>query len=302
MVAGVLAGVLSATWAAGSAPAWAKAAKKKAPAPAETAVTPAAGAEPPAEKPAAQAADTEKPTPKADPEATEQDAVKPDAEGHVNFGSSKAAKGKITVKAPPGDNVKVFLEGRYFGKAPQTIGRVPPGDYIVEAVYPNGKTVSKAVSISREEEQVVELTSATAADAAAATSGMSSDEAHHRIHNALLYGGIATGGLLAAGVGLGLWERSVQSDYNNTPHGAGATSAQQAKADDLKTKGNRLALGANACFIAAGAAAVVAVIYAYPAFRSEKKAAKSGEEQPPNLSFMILPAKDGVHAGLGLTF
>lgn len=301
MVAGVLVGVLSATWGVGSAPAWAKAAKKKAAAPAEAAVAPGTTAEPPAEKPAAQASDTEKPTPKADPEASEQDAVKPDAEGHVNFGSSKAAKGKITVKAPPGDNVKVFLEGRYFGKAPQTIGRVPAGDYIVEAVYPNGKTVSKAVSISREEEQVVELTSATA-EAAGPASGMSSDEAHHRIHNALLYGGIATGGLLAAGVGLGLWERSVQSDYNSTPHGAGATSAQQAKADDLKTKGNRLALGANACFIAAGAAAVIAVIYAYPAFRSEKKASKSGEEQPPNLSFMILPGKESVHAGFGLTF
>jgi len=295
MVGGLLAGALSLSLSLGSAPVWAKAAKQKA----ETAAPAAADNEAPGEKPAAQAADTEKPTPKADPEAGDQDAVKPDAEGHVNFGSSKAAKGKITVKAPPGDNVKVFLEGRYFGKAPQTISRVPTGDYIVEAVYPNGKTVSKAVSVTRDEEQLIELTSATAAEATAP--GMSAEEAHHRIHNALVYGGVLTGGLLVAGVGLGLWERSVQNDYNSTPHGSGATSAQQAKADDLKTKGNHLALGANICFVAAGLAAVGAIIYAYPAIRADKRT-KGNDEAPPNLSFMILPGKDAVHAGFGLTF
>jgi hypothetical protein len=251
------------------------------------------------EKPAAQAADTEKPTPKADPDASDQEAVKPDSQGNVNFGSQKGGKGRITVKAQPGENVKVFLEGRLFGKAPQTINRVPPGDYIIEAVYPSGKTVSKAVSVSRDEEQVVELDSVAVTEANATAPRMSNEEASTRIHKALVYGGVATVGFLAAGVGLGIWERGVQSDYNKNQ---GLNSAQQSAKDDLKKKGNALALGANGCFVLAGVSAIVAVVYAYPALRSEKRPAKGGDEAPPNLSFMVLPTKDSVQAGFGMTF
>lgn len=292
----MVATLLATSVAMGAGPAWAKRKPAAAPAPAATQQTDDG---PGAEKPAAQAADTEKPTPKADPETSDQDAVKPDAQGNVNFGSQKNGKGRITVKAAPGENVKVFLEGRLFGKAPQTINRVPPGDYIVEAVYPSGKTVSKAVSVSRDEEQVVELDSVAVAEANGTAPRMGSEEASTRIHKAVVYGGIATVGFLAVGVGLGLWERSVQSDYNKNP---GTTSEQQNAKDDLKKKGNLLAWGANGCFVAAGVSAIVAAIYAYPALRAEKKQTNGGEEAPPNLSFMVLPTKDSVQAGFGLTF
>ena len=54
------------------------------------------------------------------------------------------------MKAAPESKIKIFLEGRYFGTAPLTIYSVPKGDYIVEAVYANGKQVSRPVERRRE--------------------------------------------------------------------------------------------------------------------------------------------------------
>ena len=65
--------------------------------------------------------------------------------------------GRVVVTAPATDKVKVFLEGRLFGTAPLTIYSVPKGDYIVEAQYPNGKEVSKPVTVSENEETAVDL-------------------------------------------------------------------------------------------------------------------------------------------------
>src|SRR4051812_42761613 len=57
---------------------------------------------------AAQAQDQERPKPileeAAGPEA--------DAQGNVNFMGPKAGHGKITIKAPPKEKAKVYLEGR----------------------------------------------------------------------------------------------------------------------------------------------------------------------------------------------
>ena len=60
--------------------------------------------------------------------------------------------GRVVVNAPAAEKVKVFLEGRLFGTAPVTIYSVPKGDYIVEAAYPNGKQVSKPVTVAENEE------------------------------------------------------------------------------------------------------------------------------------------------------
>ena len=120
-------------------------------------------ASPPAEKnekPADQAGDTEKPKTILD---TSQEAPKTDSLGHVHFGSPNAeGVGRVAVKAPPESKIKIFLEGRYFGTAPLTVYSVPKGDYIVEAVYPNGKQISRPVSVGENEETAVDLGGAAA--------------------------------------------------------------------------------------------------------------------------------------------
>ena len=70
------------------------------------------------------------------------------------------------MKAAPESKIKIFLEGRYFGTAPLTIYSVPKGDYIVEAVYANGKQVSRPVSVGENEETAVDLGGAQALRAA----------------------------------------------------------------------------------------------------------------------------------------
>ena len=115
-------------------------------------------------KPAEQAGDTEKPKTILD---TSQDAPKTDSLGHVHFGSPNAeGLGRVAVKAAPESKIKIFLEGRYFGTAPLTIYSVPKGDYIVEAVYANGKQVSRPVSVGENEETAVDLGGAQALRAA----------------------------------------------------------------------------------------------------------------------------------------
>ena len=66
------------------------------------------------------------------------------------------------MKAAPESKIKIFLEGRYFGTAPLTIYSVPKGDYIVEAVYANGKQLSRPVSVGENEETAVDLGGAQA--------------------------------------------------------------------------------------------------------------------------------------------
>ena len=110
-----------------------------------------------------QANDTEKPHTILD---TSQEAPKTDSLGHVHFASPNGeGLGRVVVNAPATDKVKVFLEGRLFGTAPLTIYSVPKGDYIVEAQYPNGKEVSKPVTVSENEETAVDLGGAKTAKA-----------------------------------------------------------------------------------------------------------------------------------------
>src|SRR5262245_21078014 len=137
-----------------SGPALAK--KKKSAEPAQATDEASPGDKPKEDaKPAEQAGDTEKPKTILD---TSQEAPKTDSLGHVHFGSPNAeGLGRVAVKAAPESKIKIFLEGRYFGTAPLTIYSVPKGDYIVEAVYSNGKQVSRPVSVGENEETAVDL-------------------------------------------------------------------------------------------------------------------------------------------------
>ena len=150
------------------------------------------------EKPAEQAGDVEKPKTILD---TSQDAPKTDSLGHVHFGSPNAdGLGRVAVKAAPESKIKIFLEGRYFGTAPLTIYSVPKGDYIVEAVYSNGKQVSRPVSVGENEETAVDLGGAQALRAASGPGMFEAEMTPTRMTATKIGLVVAAVGLVAAGI------------------------------------------------------------------------------------------------------
>jgi hypothetical protein len=280
----MFAGLLAAALMAIGTPAFAK--KKKSDPPGDEG-TPAAAEK--TSEAAAQAQDQERPKPileeAAGPEA--------DAKGNVNFMGAKAGKGKITVKAPPSEKAKVYLEGRYFGLAPRTINRIPPGDYIVEISYPDGKSVTKPVSVSGDEEAIVEL-GGSSEIAGPAEKPMAPEKIEKRLSLAKAIG-IGAIALAAVGVGLGIWEYTVQKDYDKTQ------DAQMRL--DLSKKGDALALGANICFVAAGVGLLGAGIIGYPAYKARKTQGGRSEttlDTPPPVSFMLAPGTTlgSINAGM----
>src|SRR5689334_13817536 len=186
------------------------------------------------EKPAEQAGDTEKPKTILD---TSQEAPKTDSLGHVHFGSPNAeGLGRVAVKAAPESKIKIFLEGRYFGTAPLTIYSVPKGDYIVEAVYPSGKQISKPVSVGENEETAVDLGGAAAMAAANGPGMFDAEMTPGRMTITKVALVVAAVGVVAA-VTFGILELKTESDYEK--------AVGQAQKDSLETKGNHYALATN---------------------------------------------------------
>ena len=205
------------------------------------------------EKPAEQAGDVEKPRTILD---TSQEAPKTDSLGHVHFGSPNAeGLGRVAVKAAPESKIKIFLEGRYFGTAPLTIYSVPKGDYIVEAVYANGKQVSRPVSVGENEETAVDLGGAAALKQASGPGMFDTEMTPGRMTVTKVALVVAAIGVVAA-VTFGILELKTESDYEK------AVGTQQM--GDLESKGKRYAILTNVGLGLAGAGLVVAGIAGYP--------------------------------------
>jgi hypothetical protein len=291
----LFAGLVAAALMAIGAPALAK--KKAASAksdPFEEPAPPTAEKAPP--ESAAQAGDQERPKPILE----EAPGPEADEKGNVNFVGKKAGKGKITVNAPANEKAKVYLEGRYFGTAPRTINGIPPGDYIIEVTYPDGKNVTRPVAVSGDEETVIEL--GLAADVAApAEKPMAPEKVEKRLKLAKLIG-IGALGLLVVGGGLGIWEYTIQKDYDKKIASSTGTTAERQQTDDLARKGDRLALVANISFGVAAAGLIAAGIIGYPAWKARGKAAGRSEapDAPPPMSFIFGPGRTlgSVNAGM----
>jgi hypothetical protein len=205
------------------------------------------------EKPADQAGDTEKPKTILD---TSQEAPKTDSLGHVHFGSPNAeGLGRVAVKAAPESKIKIFLEGRYFGTAPLTIYSVPKGDYIVEAVYANGKQISKPVSVGENEETAVDLGGAAAARAASGPGMFDAEMTPTRMTITKVGLVVAAVGVVAA-VTFGILELKTESDYEK--------AVGQTEKDNLENKGNKYALLTNVGIVTAAVGLVAAGIAGYP--------------------------------------
>lgn len=302
IITGLIAGMIIAFGASAEA----KSKKKAEPAASSEPGSEAGGEEKKAAPASAQAGDVERPKPILDGEEA-SDGPKADAQGNVAFQGSRSGKGKITVQAPAKEKVKVYLEGRYFGLAPRTINKIPPGDYIVEIVFPNGKSLSKPVSVSGEEEALVQVGAGDAAPATPVEKPMTEAQATNRWNVAKAIG-IGSAGALVVGLGLGYWKIRVQKEYNDeiavVPNGNAEVNARAAKLQSLENKGSTLALTANVLYIAGAVGLVTAVVIGYPAYKARHAEQKSlsPEGNPTNLSFMLAPTPDGAMGGMSLRF
>jgi len=233
--------------------------------------------------PAAQAGDTEKPKTILD---TSQEAPKTDSLGHVHFGSPNAeGLGRVAVKAAPESKIKIFLEGRYFGTAPLTIYSVPKGDYIVEAMYPNGKQISKPVSVVENEETAIDLLGPASANAAASGPGMFDAEmTPGRMTITKIALVVAAVGIVAA-VTFGILELKTESDYQK--------AIGQAQKDDLENKGNRYALLTNLGIVTGAVGLVAAGIAGYPLVLRPSEKSKT--------AFIFTPAATATGGGAAMT-
>lgn len=261
-------------------------AKKKAPAAAAPAAgtddeTPKTGDAAAEEKPATQASDEEKPKAALN---LEQEAPKTDSLGHVHFASPNGeGLGRVVVNAPAAEKVKVFLEGRLFGTAPVTIYSVPKGDYIVEAAYPNGKQVSKPVTVSEGEETTVDLSGPKAAAAGSGDSGFTGGEMTSTRKTLMwsFLGGAAVG--VVVGTVFGILDVQAENDYKNTP------SNEQQQLDQIQQRGQRDAAIADAGWILAAVGAVGAAVCAFPLiFGGSEKTSTAPASGTPS-AFMFSP-------------
>ena len=212
-------------------------------------------AKPANEKPSAQANDEEKPKTMLD---LGQEAPKQDSLGHVHFASPNGeGLGRVTVNAPAADKVKVFLEGRLFGTAPITVYSVPKGDYIIEALYGNGKQISKPVTVSENEETTVDLAGpkTNKDEGGGAYSGGEMTPARRT----LMWGFIVGGGVgVVLGATFGILELQAENDYQHTPQD------KQSQLDSIQQRGQRDALIADVGWVLAAVGAVGAAVSAWP--------------------------------------
>jgi hypothetical protein len=220
------------------------------------------------EKPAAQATDEEKPKASLN---LEQEAPKTDSLGHVHFANPNGeGLGRVVVNAPATAKIKVFLEGRLFGTAPVTVYSVPKGDYIVEAVYPDGKSAgSKPVTVSENEETTVEF-GTKAAKAAAGDSGSAFGGEMTPFRKTLMYSFLVGAGVgIALGTTFGILDLQAENDYQHT------NPSDQPTLDSIQKRGQRDADIADVGWVVAAVGLIGAGVCAIPLIfgGSEKPAA-----------------------------
>jgi hypothetical protein len=213
----------------------------------------------------------------------------PDSMGRVHFGPATGeGLGRVTVKAPASEGVKVFLDGRYFGRAPITIYSVPKGDYIVEGQYSDGKSVSRPVSVTENEEAAVDLGAGKieTPGGGAKTGVFVGEISPQRMQLTKIFL-IAGGVSLVFGITFGILEMKDESDYNGT--------SDQAKRDDIASKGRRDATLANVGYILAGASLIGAVVAGYPLVIKPT-------QEKPTMAFTVLPVASRELTGGALAF
>src|ERR1044071_2660459 len=91
--------------------------------------------------------------------------------------------------------------------------------------------------------------------------------------------GVGAIGFAVVGLGLGVYEYTVQRDYNNLANKGMTDTPTRQKLDDLAHKGDTLALAANICFVGAAVGLITAGIIGYPAWKAKKARGESGSPE-----------------------
>jgi hypothetical protein len=227
------------------------------------------------------------PTAPAEPEHKGPVPPEADANGHVNFANpQKEGLGRVTVKAANGDQIQVYLEGRYFGDTPITIYSVPKGDYIVEGTFvSSGKQVAKPVSVSENEEANVELAEKkaepTAEELKASSGFMSGEISPKRLLVAKVLAGTTILGLVVCAT-FGILEKGKETDYEHSTPGTTAS-------DNIKKDGQTYALASNMGLFVAGAALLGTAVAAYPMFKKSSTTEGEKPAEPAPTAFFVAP-------------
>jgi hypothetical protein len=212
----------------------------------------------------------------------------PGAPTRVSFGPAAPGTGSVTVK---GDNLQVSFDGRPIGVSPLTITDIPKGDYVVEGTGPDGKQVSRPVTIEDSVEAVVDLGAGKISTAELGAPGVV-DEGHPKLMMASkVMLGVSAGALLVGAV-FGVLELKQHGDYESAP-------ANQAMLDSMARTGHSDALIANISFVACGASLIASGVLALPSLiKSEHPA-----PEPTTTAFVSTGATRGsAMAGFSMRF
>ena len=209
-------------------------------------------------------------------------APEPDSQGRVNFGNpTLAGLGRVTVKSSTGQKIQVYLDGRYFGDAPITIYSVPKGDYIVEGtVIADGKQLSRPVSVTENEEAMVDLNAGKVETPVAAEPAFGHGEISPGRLRAAKILVVVSAASLVLGITFGVLEMGAENDYEKAPG-----SSSQADLDSIENRGKRDEKGIHDLLD-------LGVIAGYPLFR------KGNTETPQTTAFMMTPLLQTGAAGM----
>jgi hypothetical protein len=206
----------------------------------------------------------------------------------VSFGPAAAGTGTVTVK---GDNIQVSFDGRTFGVTPLSITDIPKGDYVVEGTGPDGKQVSRPVTVEEGAEAMVDL-GAGKIGAAEAAAAAAADQGHPRLVMAskvMLGVGAAA---FVVGAVFGVLELKQHSDYESAP-------ANQAMLDSMAHSGHLDAMIANASFVTCGASLLAAGALALPTLLKSEHA----PAEPTTTAFISAGgARGATMAGFAMRF
>jgi len=240
--------------------------------------------------PAAEAEPAPEPAPDttAPPAVPAPTAPGTEGSGQKQFGEAGAGTCTLTVK---GDNMQIVFDGRPFGVAPVTIANIPKGDYVVEGTLPDGRQISRPVTVDDTPEATIDLGTFLAADAAAAQTAQAADNAHPRLRRAskILLG--VGAGALVVGLVFGALELRTHGQYESAP-------ADQATLDSLARTGQREAIIANVSFAACGATLLAAGLTALPIFLGSEHPASA----PPPVAVTATASASSAMAGISMRF
>jgi hypothetical protein len=171
---------------------------------------------------------------------------------------------------------------------PLTISDIPKGDYVVEGVGPDGKAVSRPVTIDENTEAAVDLGAGVIVTAGAAPAPIADEGSPRLLRASKVMLGVSAGALLVGAV-FGALELKAHSDYESA-------APNQPTLDSLTRTGKRDAMIADIGFVACGASLLASGLLALPTFM------RSDRAEPATTAFVSTGARGLAMAGIATRF